>query len=269
MLTKIRRWGNSQGLRFTKAVLEEARIGVGDRVRVSVREGRIIVEPVATVRGRHDLKTLVSAMPEGIGQKRRDWRPPRRPGPAAGAVSCAHEFQTQAAHRHPDLPRDPRGRLLLRRQNRLHRSAARRRQALFPVPSAALRQEPVPGHPEGALRGQRGAVRGAGHPRTPGLFGASSGAAAQLRLRQLQGAGLPPPEPDGATGRRRAPDGGGLRIHHRAGTVRLSSGNTASPDRPAGGGAGGRVRQADPGCARRAGTWPARTGTSCAACIRS
>ena len=44
---------------------------------------------------------------------------------------------------------------------------------------------------------------------------------------------------------------------------------TASPDRTAGGGAGGRVRQADPGCARRAGQWPARTGTSCAACIRS
>ena len=65
MLTKVRRWGNSQGLRFTKAVLEEARTGVGDRVRVSVREGRNIVEPVATVRGRHDLKTLVSAMPEG------------------------------------------------------------------------------------------------------------------------------------------------------------------------------------------------------------
>ena len=31
MLTKVRRWGNSQGLRFTKAILEEARIDVRDR----------------------------------------------------------------------------------------------------------------------------------------------------------------------------------------------------------------------------------------------
>ena len=76
MLTKVQRWGNSQGLRFTKAILEEARIGVGDRVSVSVREGRIIVEPVTTVRGRHDLKTLVSAMPEGYRAEEVDWGPP-------------------------------------------------------------------------------------------------------------------------------------------------------------------------------------------------
>ena len=31
MLTKVQRWGNSQGLRFTKAILEEARIDVRDR----------------------------------------------------------------------------------------------------------------------------------------------------------------------------------------------------------------------------------------------
>ena len=75
MLTKVQRWGNSQGLRFTKAILEEARIGVGDKVSVSVREGRIIVEPVTTVRGRHDLKTLVSRMPEGYRSEEEDWGP--------------------------------------------------------------------------------------------------------------------------------------------------------------------------------------------------
>ena len=60
MLTKIRRWGNSRRLRFTKVV----------------REGRIIVEPVATVRGRHDLKTLVSTIPEGYRAEEVDWGPP-------------------------------------------------------------------------------------------------------------------------------------------------------------------------------------------------
>ena len=39
--------------------------------------------------------------------------------------------------------------------------------ALLPVAPPAVRQEPVPGHAEGAVRGQRGAVRGAPHPRRP------------------------------------------------------------------------------------------------------
>ena len=76
MLTKVQRWGNSQGLPFTKAVLEEARIDVGDRVNATVREGRIVVEPVTTGRGRHDLKTLVSTMPEGYRVEEEDWGPP-------------------------------------------------------------------------------------------------------------------------------------------------------------------------------------------------
>ena len=37
MLTKVRKWGNSQGLRVTKALLDEARIHLGDEVDVSVR----------------------------------------------------------------------------------------------------------------------------------------------------------------------------------------------------------------------------------------
>ena len=88
MLMKVRRWGNSRGLRFTKAILEEARIDVGDRVSVTVREGRIIVEPVATVRGMHDLKTLVSAMPEGhrVEEPGRGLRPRRHPRRAPDAA---------------------------------------------------------------------------------------------------------------------------------------------------------------------------------------
>ena len=76
MLTKVQRWGNGQRLRFTKTILEEARTGVGDRVSVTIREGWIIVEPVTTVRGRHDLKTLVSTMPEGYRVAEEGWGPP-------------------------------------------------------------------------------------------------------------------------------------------------------------------------------------------------
>ncbi len=64
MLTKLQKWGNSQGIRFPKAILEEARINVGDELDIFVRKGKIIVEPVTRVRGRYDLKDLVSAMPK-------------------------------------------------------------------------------------------------------------------------------------------------------------------------------------------------------------
>ena len=64
MLGKIQKWGNSQGLRFTKALVQEAQMNVGDEVRVSVQKGRIIIEPATKVRGRYDLKELVSKIPQ-------------------------------------------------------------------------------------------------------------------------------------------------------------------------------------------------------------
>lgn len=76
MLTKVQKWGNSQGLRVTKALLDEARINVGDAVNVSVRKGRIVVEPVTRVRGRYDLKTLIARMPKGYQAEELDWGSP-------------------------------------------------------------------------------------------------------------------------------------------------------------------------------------------------
>jgi antitoxin MazE len=76
MVTKVQKWGNSQGLRFTKEVLEEAQIGVGDEVKVTVRSGRIIVEPAARVRGRHSLKKLVAKIPKNYRAEEVDWDRP-------------------------------------------------------------------------------------------------------------------------------------------------------------------------------------------------
>ena len=45
MVTKVQKWGNSQGLRLTKQVLEEARISVGDLVDVSTQDGVISLLP--------------------------------------------------------------------------------------------------------------------------------------------------------------------------------------------------------------------------------
>ena len=75
MLAKVQKWGNSQGLRLTKALLEEAGLNVGDEVRVSVRKGRIVVAPAARVRGKYDLQTLLSGMPDGYQPEELSWGP--------------------------------------------------------------------------------------------------------------------------------------------------------------------------------------------------
>ena len=76
MLSKIQKWGNSQGLRFTKALLQEAQMNVGDEVSVSVQKGRIIVEPATKVRGKYDLKELISKIPQDYQAEELDWGEP-------------------------------------------------------------------------------------------------------------------------------------------------------------------------------------------------
>jgi antitoxin MazE len=77
MVTKIQKWGNSQGLRLAKHVLEEAHLSVGDDVEVSTRDGLIVVTPTRRVRGRHDLRELVARIPPGYTAEQVDWGEPR------------------------------------------------------------------------------------------------------------------------------------------------------------------------------------------------
>lgn len=76
MVTKVQRWGNSQGLRISKQVLEDARISIGDEVDVSVRDGVIMVSPVKRVRGKYSLRKLVSRIPEEYSAEEVDWGAP-------------------------------------------------------------------------------------------------------------------------------------------------------------------------------------------------
>ena len=76
MVTKVQRWGNSQGLRVSKQLLEEAQIDVGDDVQVSVRAGRIVVEPLTKVRGRYKLKDLLRKIPQGVRTGETEWGSP-------------------------------------------------------------------------------------------------------------------------------------------------------------------------------------------------
>lgn len=76
MVTKVQKWGNSQGLRLAREVLEEAHISVGDSVNVSTRDGVIVIAPVKRIRGKQNLKELVSRIPKNYKPKEVEWGKP-------------------------------------------------------------------------------------------------------------------------------------------------------------------------------------------------
>ena len=76
MVTRVQKWGNSQGLRLAKQVLEEACIAVGDDVEVTVRDGMIVITPSKRIRGKLDLQELVSRIPKNSKPGETDWGKP-------------------------------------------------------------------------------------------------------------------------------------------------------------------------------------------------
>ena len=76
MITKVQKWGNSQGVRLSKQLLSDVEIDVGDAVDVAVRDGALVVTPMRRVRGGHDLRELVRRIPRDYEQKELDWGRP-------------------------------------------------------------------------------------------------------------------------------------------------------------------------------------------------
>ena len=73
MVSKVQKWGNSQGLRLSKQILEDARISVGDAVDVTARDGVIVIAPA---RRKKSLRELVSRIPKGYRAEETDWGKP-------------------------------------------------------------------------------------------------------------------------------------------------------------------------------------------------
>ena len=76
MVTKVQKWGNSQGLRLAKQVLEDADISVGEEVDVTTRDGTIIIAPIKRIRGKRSLQELVSRIPKNYEFGEIDWGKP-------------------------------------------------------------------------------------------------------------------------------------------------------------------------------------------------
>jgi antitoxin MazE len=60
MLAKVQPWGNSQGLRLSKQLLEQANIAVGEDIEIVAKKGQIILKKTK----KFDLAEMVSRMPK-------------------------------------------------------------------------------------------------------------------------------------------------------------------------------------------------------------
>ena len=58
MITRIRKWGNSLGLRIPKGVARNARVQEGTTVMLAVSHGRLVVAPLEA--RAHELETLLA-----------------------------------------------------------------------------------------------------------------------------------------------------------------------------------------------------------------
>ncbi len=73
MFTKVQKWGNSQGIRLPKKLLEKTQIKVGEEVDISVKDGKIIVEATNNIRGKYSIAELAQNMPKDYKVSEEDW----------------------------------------------------------------------------------------------------------------------------------------------------------------------------------------------------
>jgi antitoxin MazE len=76
VITKIQKWGNSQGLRLSKELLADVKFDVGDAVDVTAHDGSLVITQARRVRGGLDLAELVGRIPSGYEPEEVDWGPP-------------------------------------------------------------------------------------------------------------------------------------------------------------------------------------------------
>ena len=63
MTAKISKWGNSQGLRMPKDIMESLHLHVGDHLNITIIDGKVILEPIKKDILNYDLNELISKIP--------------------------------------------------------------------------------------------------------------------------------------------------------------------------------------------------------------
>lgn len=73
MLTKIQKWGNSQGIRLPKKILKHANLKNGDTVEISAIENQITL----TIAKKTDLQSIFENYEGNYQPKEYDWGKPQ------------------------------------------------------------------------------------------------------------------------------------------------------------------------------------------------
>ncbi|MEA3353748.1 MAG: AbrB/MazE/SpoVT family DNA-binding domain-containing protein [Campylobacterota bacterium] len=63
MTATISTWGNSQGLRFPKDIMKELHLSIGDKMKILVKDQKIVLEPIKQKREKYDINELVKNIP--------------------------------------------------------------------------------------------------------------------------------------------------------------------------------------------------------------
>ena len=62
MTARISTWGNSQGVRLPKNIIQDMSLAVGDKVNIFIEDHKLIIEPLKDIE--YDINELVAQMPD-------------------------------------------------------------------------------------------------------------------------------------------------------------------------------------------------------------
>jgi len=77
MIAKIQKWGNSQGIRVPKSILEQCHISIGEELEILAEGEEITIKPISKIRGKYKLDDLVKKIPHDYKTKETDWGLPQ------------------------------------------------------------------------------------------------------------------------------------------------------------------------------------------------
>jgi len=63
MTAIISKWGNSQGLRLPKDVMKDLGLSIGDEVKITTKNNKVIIEPIRKKRKKYNINDLVKNIP--------------------------------------------------------------------------------------------------------------------------------------------------------------------------------------------------------------
>ncbi|PHR55464.1 MAG: transcriptional regulator/antitoxin MazE [Arcobacter sp.] len=64
MTATISKWGNSQGLRLPKDIIEALHISIGDKINIFIKDNKVILEPMQKERKKINLNELIKQIPK-------------------------------------------------------------------------------------------------------------------------------------------------------------------------------------------------------------